>query len=303
MLKINKLVVVRNKYVIFAVVTIQYGVRMNKKESVLLFALSLAFYFGLMILRAYGPRWAEIAHSIAFFFLTFWALCKYAPKAGVWRVLLLVFLPWTFDIVTRILFPSSTLLSLPITVLPIFAIVTAALFYHYRKVWLLVACCLLWLFGVTEGHSQWTEWVRFHKAQVPGVCLGSYEVCDSTHSFKLSDLPKEYVVLDVWSSTCGVCINEMPEVQALHDKYKDNERVEISTLMVFVRQGETVSKGYSIMEKRGCDMPVYGIDQKSQLLKDCKIERFPHVLILDKERNVIFNGSRQFAERKLKELI
>ena len=128
-------------------------------------------------------------------------------------------------------------------------------------------------------------------------------MCDSTNSFRLSELSKEYLVLDVWSSACGVCINEMPEVQALHDKYKDNERVEIITLMVFVRQGETVSDGYHIMEARGCNMPVYGIDRKSQLLKDCRIERFPRVLILDKNRNVIFNGSRQFAERKLKKLI
>lgn len=276
---------------------------MNKKSSAILFALSLIFFFGLMILRAYGLRLAEIAHSIAFFFLTYWALRKYAPKAGVWRVLLLAFFPWTLDIIIRILFPSATLFSLPITVLPIFAIVTAVLFYHYHKIWILVACCLLWLFGVTEGHSQWMEWVSFHNVQVSGVCLGSYEVCDSTHSFKLSDLPQEYIVLDVWSSTCGVCINEMPEVQALHDKYKDNDRVEISTLMVFVRQGETVSKGYSIMEECGCNMPVYGIDRKSQLLKDCMIEKFPRVLILDKQRNVIFNGSRQFAERKLKKLI
>lgn len=275
---------------------------MNKKDSALLFALSLALYFGLTYLRAFGLLWAEIAHSVAFFFLTYWALHKYAPKAGIGRVLLLVFIPWIFEIVVR-LFTSDNLFSLPITVMPIFAIVTAALFYHYRKVWLLVACCLLWLLGVTEGHYQWIEGVDFHDAQVPGVCLASYEVCDSTHSFKLSGFPKEYIVLDVWSSTCGVCIHEMPEVQALFDKYKNNERVEISTLMVFVRKGETVKKGYEILERKGCNMPVYGIDRKSQLLKDCKIEAFPRVLILDKNRNVIFNGSRRFAERKLKELI
>lgn len=275
---------------------------MKKKDSAILIALSLAIYFGLMYLRAFSLRWAEIAHSVAFFFLTYWALRKYAPKAGAWRVLLLVFIPWILDIVVRF-FTSDNLFSLPITIMPIFAIVTATLFYHYRKIWLLVACCFLWLFGVTEGHNQWMEWVKFHDAQVPGACLASYEVCDSIHSFKLSELPKEYIVLDVWSSTCGVCIHEMPEVQALHDKYKDNEHVEISTLMVFVRQGETVEQGYEILERQGCNMPVYGIDQKSQLLKDCRIEGFPRVIILDKNRNVIFNGSLQFAERKLKELI
>lgn len=275
---------------------------MKKKDSAILIALSLAIYFGLMYLRAFSLRWAEIAHSVAFFFLTYWALRKYAPKAGAWRVLLLVFIPWILDIVVRF-FTSDNLFSLPITIMPIFAIVTATLFYHYRKIWLLVACCFLWLFGVTEGHNQWMEWVKFHDAQVPGACLASYEVCDSIHSFKLSELPKEYIVLDVWSSTCGVCIHEMPEVQTLHDMYKDNERVEISTMMVFVRQRETVEQGYGILEKRGCNMPVYGIDRKSQLLKDCRIEGFPRVIILDKNRNVIFNGSLQFAERKLKELI
>ena len=276
---------------------------MNKKNSALLFALSMVFFFGFMYLRAVSFLWAEIAHSVAFFFLTYWALHKYVPKAGFWRVFLLVFFPWFLDIVVRIIFPSSTLKSLPITILPIFAIVTATLFYYYRKVWILVVCGLLWLFGVVEGQYQWYEWVGYHDAQVPGVCLASYEVSDSTHSFKLSDLPQEYIVLDVWTSACGVCIKEMPKVQALHDKYKDNNRIEISTLMVFIRQGETVSDGYRIMEARGCNMPVYGIDQKSQLLKDCRIERYPRVLILDKNRNVIFNGSLRFAERKLKKLM
>lgn len=35
---------------------------MNKKDSALLFALSLALYFGLTYLRAIGLLWAEIAY-------------------------------------------------------------------------------------------------------------------------------------------------------------------------------------------------------------------------------------------------
>jgi len=42
---------------------------MKKKDSAILIALSLAIYFGLMYLRAFSLRWAEIVHSVAFFFL------------------------------------------------------------------------------------------------------------------------------------------------------------------------------------------------------------------------------------------
>ncbi|MBP5467596.1 MAG: redoxin domain-containing protein, partial [Clostridia bacterium] len=59
------------------------------------------------------------------------------------------------------------------------------------------------------------------------VNLADCEVSDSTHSFKLSEIKSDYLVLDVWYSACGVCMKQMPDVQALHDAYKDNEKIEV----------------------------------------------------------------------------
>jgi hypothetical protein len=56
------------------------------------------------------------------------------------------------------------------------------------------------------------------------------------------------------------------------------------------------------MRQLGCDIPVYGVDYDSGLLDKCGIESFPHIVILDKKRDLIFIGSLEFAERKLKEL-
>jgi thiol-disulfide isomerase/thioredoxin len=127
-------------------------------------------------------------------------------------------------------------------------------------------------------------------------------VTDSTHTFKLSDVESEYLVLDVWSSGCGYCIRQLPEIQELHDEYKGSN-IKVVSLFACYRKGETFNDGYEIMKERNCYFPLFAVEEKdSPILTRCEISRYPHVLILDKKRTVIFSGSLEFAKRKLKSL-
>lgn len=274
---------------------------MNRREYLLLWLLSLAVWGVLMPIRGYDWYWATIAHSIAFAILTWWALKKFAPKAGFWRPLIPILAPWLFELVSRFIL-NITILSLPITVMPLWAIITVALFYRYRKIWLLIVMGALWLFGVTEGHKQWHEWISFGDNPVLTVNLADCEVSDSTHTFRLSEVESEYLVLDVWYSGCGVCINQMPDIQALHDEY-EGSNIEVVSLFACLLKGESVSDGYRILNKRGCDIPLFAIEKDSPILKRCEIDKYPRILILDKKRTVIYNGSLEFAKRKLQEII
>ena len=186
--------------------------------------------------------------------------------------------------------------------MPLWAVITMALFYRFRKAWLLLAIGAVFLLSITEGQKQWYEWIKFGDKPVLTVNLADCEVTDSTHTLRLSELDAEYLVLDVWYSACGVCINQMPNVQALRDDYKGS-KIEVISLFACLLKGETVSDGYRILKKRGCNIPVYAIDKDSPILTRCEINKYPRVLILNKERVVIFNGSLDFAKRKLKEII
>ena len=147
------------------------------------------------------------------------------------------------------------------------------------------------------------EWFTFGNMPTTTVNLADCEVTDSTHTFKLSEIDADYLVLDVWYSQCGVCYREMPKVEELRNEYKANKNVEVISLFAMLIKGETAADGYRIMQDQGLDIPVYCINEDSPILKECVITTYPRVLILDKNRNVIFNGSLEFAKRKLSKLI
>ena len=285
---------------------------MKKKDYFKLWLLSFATWGCLWPLRGYyvGIYGATIILTIAFALLTWWAMKKYAPKAGFWRVLIPLLAPWLFvELAFRLLefifiredFYSS-LFSMPTSVMPLFAVITIAIFYRYRKKWLFAILGALCVFGITEGHKQWVEWVVFGDYPTLSVNLADCEVTDSTHTFKLSDVESEYLVLDVWSSGCGYCIRQLPEIQELHDEYKGSN-IEVVSLFACYRKGETFNDGYEIMKEKNCYFPLFAVEEKdSPILTRCEISRYPRVLILDKKRTVIFSGSLEFAKRKLKSL-
>ena len=275
---------------------------MNKKNTLLLWVLAFGLYFLITPLRGYSFFWATIAHSLVFMILTWWALKKYAPTAGFWRPLIPMLAPWLFELAFRCIL-SITIWSLPVTILPLWAVITVALFYRYRKVWLLLLCSALLIYGIIEGQRQWYEWTSYRDKPVMTVNLADCEVTDSTHTFRLSDVDAEYIVLDVWYSGCGVCIDQMPEIQALYDEYKDNSKIKVVSLFACLLKGETISDGYEIVKDRECNFPVYAIPKDSPILTRCEIDTYPRILILDKNRTVIFQGNLGFAKRKLNDLI
>lgn len=271
------------------------------KKFLLLFVLALLAYGLISPVRGYGFKLATGLHCVAFFALTFWALWKYSSQLNPWGILSMIILPWLPEFAYRIYTPESTLTSLPCTALPMQAILAAVIIYYNRKIWLVLLLGAALIYSATEGQNQWYEWANYGMNKARPASLATAEVFNGEQSVALSNMNEEYLVFDVWSSTCGSCINALPEVQALHDQYNDNSKVQVASLFVCYKD-ETIETALNIVKKRGCNLPVYAVDKLSVILAECGITAYPRVLILDKNRNVIFNGSLAFAKRKLKTL-
>jgi thiol-disulfide isomerase/thioredoxin len=68
---------------------------------------------------------------------------------------------------------------------------------------------------------------------------------------KLSDLKGKNLIINFWATWCPYCIDEMPDLQKLHDKYKNDD---FMVLAVNVREKESKAREY--LEENNIKLPV-----------------------------------------------
>jgi peroxiredoxin len=68
---------------------------------------------------------------------------------------------------------------------------------------------------------------------------------------KLSDLKCKNLIINFWATWCPYCIQEMPDLQKLHDKYKDDN---FTVIAINVREKGSKAKEY--LEENNIEIPV-----------------------------------------------
>lgn len=68
----------------------------------------------------------------------------------------------------------------------------------------------------------------------------------------LSQSKSKVIFINLWATWCPPCVGEMPEIQALYDRFKDNKNIDF-----YLITNDKISKIKSFIEKRGYTFPVY----------------------------------------------
>jgi len=98
----------------------------------------------------------------------------------------------------------------------------------------------------------------------------------------LADLKGKVVILNFWATWCPPCREEMPSMEMLHRKYKDQGLV---ILAVNVEQeGMAAVKGF--LQKTPYTFPIL-LDTEAEVQNLYKVFRFPESFIIDKNGNVV----------------
>lgn len=106
----------------------------------------------------------------------------------------------------------------------------------------------------------------------------------------LKELKGKIVLLDFWGTWCVPCLKAMPEIQMIHDEFKDKQ-VEIIGVSV-----ETDAKadpaGY--VKRKGYTYTI--VLDGHKITKDYKVVQFPTIYIIDKKGKIIYaehSGNRE----------
>lgn len=110
----------------------------------------------------------------------------------------------------------------------------------------------------------------------------------------LSDLKGKIVFINFWATWCGPCVEEMPSIQNLKNKFKNDEIV-----FIMLNIESNLSKAKKFMKQRNLDLPVHiaGSRVPSSLFKNV----VPTTLIYNKQGKLEANiqGMRDFGDDEI----
>lgn len=114
-----------------------------------------------------------------------------------------------------------------------------------------------------------------------------------------ASLKGKVVFINFWATWCGPCIHEMPSIQVLHDKLKDNPNVEF----MLVEIDHENEKAREFMEKEKLNMPIYF--PESDIPNTWLGQSIPVTVILDKEGNVAarHEGMADYSTKQVEQFI
>ncbi|TCK83622.1 TlpA family protein disulfide reductase [Albibacterium bauzanense] len=116
-------------------------------------------------------------------------------------------------------------------------------------------------------------------AQIPEVSFRDVK----GKTISLSELKGKVVFMNFWATWCPPCIAEMPSINKLRAKYKNNEKV----VFLLVDVDSKIDASTAFMKKRKFDLPVYV--PASEIPREYFSGSMPTTVILDKSGAIAFH--------------
>ncbi len=122
---------------------------------------------------------------------------------------------------------------------------------------------------------------------------------DNGEVVHIPDLKGKVVFLNFWATWCPPCKAEMPSIQVLKDKFKDNNNV---VFLIVEIEGEK-EKARDFMQQGSMDLPVYY--PESQIPGEWLGGAIPTTVILDKMGNIAtrHEGMADYARVEVSDFI
>jgi thiol-disulfide isomerase/thioredoxin len=113
-----------------------------------------------------------------------------------------------------------------------------------------------------------------------------FETIDG-EEYRLSDFRGRYVLLDFWGSWCGPCVQEIPNLVQIWDRYGDRDFVMISISNDASANNWSGDDLVNYTTKREMHWPQVLDDANTTIHKLYNIQFWPNMFLIDKEGNVL----------------
>lgn len=138
---------------------------------------------------------------------------------------------------------------------------------------------------------------------IPAIDFTLTDQYGNTHT--LSDYKGKTVFLNFWATWCPPCRREMPDIQALYEKYSAEEDPSVIILGIAAPElgQEQDEEGIAaFLEENGYTYPVV-MDHGGQIFAGYGIYSYPTTMMIDKDGNVFGYATGQLSESMMQSII
>ncbi len=112
----------------------------------------------------------------------------------------------------------------------------------------------------------------------------------------LDELKGSIVYLDIWTTSCGPCLQAMPDMKKLQEEYSDSN-IKFVSLNVESNKERVVD----ILEKNKLGgIKLYDPEKDQEIKQEYAVNSFPRYVLIDKEGKIIDHMAKRPSDPKLK---
>nr|MBC7613413.1 TlpA family protein disulfide reductase [Pseudopedobacter sp.] len=117
--------------------------------------------------------------------------------------------------------------------------------------------------------------------------------------FDLADFKDKVVFINFWTTWCPPCIAEMPSINKLQHKYKDNKDI----VILMVNADNQLEKSQVFMKKNNYDLKVF--TPASQIPSELLEQALPTTVLLNKKGEIAFRheGGADYENKEFQKFI
>lgn len=272
---------------------------------------SLILFLMVMPLRSAfwgGFKTSSLVGFTACFFLTFLCFKKFNGKLDIKYVILALILGhWIFELPLRIMDFSATLGSLPDSIIHTLGIICGFLYFQLKNPVKTMTAALgisATVFMYFQGWDYWAHFLNYgtFTGRVQAYSLPTkFESFNETQNFITEkDFNNKIVLLDFWTTTCGVCFQKFPKLQDAYSKQKDNPSVVILAVNTPLEEDEP-NQAFEMIKKREYSFPVV-ITKDADLAEKWGVKGYPTTFVINPNGQIVYKGDLEGAIRIVDEL-
>jgi thiol-disulfide isomerase/thioredoxin len=113
---------------------------------------------------------------------------------------------------------------------------------------------------------------------------GTYLDLTTDKQFDLSKIHNKYVLIDFWTTSCGPCWTEIPELNRFHSLFKSEENVAFITVVCdAVTNGAKINDIRNFIKQKNIQYIVLYDREEKSLARQFKVTGYPSKFLLDRD--------------------